>query len=312
MKSRRTLMLLGLASVILLALGLSVNQGIQAASPSHSTGATSPSRYTITAGWGNDDYAANIYTPHTIQIYVGDTVTWHNNSLLEAHTITFGPARLLARWAKQTVLPVPQKTGPPQLVFNPQVAYPTRSSTYAGYGVASSGLLNKGRRWSLAFTKAGTYRYFCLIHYPGMFGVVVVHPRPAPAHTYLVRSGYGSVNQSYADAFFPDNLTIHVGDTVTWSRGFHTVAFGPASLIHRLRQQFILPVPQKTGPPRLVINPEIAYPRGGTTYDGKGLWNSGLLQQGPTHLTFTRTGVYHYGCLIHPGMDGTITVLPAA
>jgi plastocyanin len=43
-------------------------------------------------------------------------------------------------------------------------------------------------------------------------------------------------NLGYADAFFPDNLRIHVGDTVRWSSGFHTVAFAPASVIQRLRK----------------------------------------------------------------------------
>ena len=28
-------------------------------------------------------------------------------------------------------------------------------------------------------------------------------------------------------------------------------------------------------------------------------------------LTFTKPGVYKYYCLVHPGMAGTITVLPA-
>jgi plastocyanin len=27
-------------------------------------------------------------------------------------------------------------------------------------------------------------------------------------------------------------------------------------------------------------------------------------------LTFTKPGTYEYGCLLHPHMDGTITVLP--
>ena len=28
-------------------------------------------------------------------------------------------------------------------------------------------------------------------------------------------------------------------------------------------------------------------------------------------LTFTKAGTYGYDCLVHPGMDGTITVMPA-
>jgi plastocyanin len=311
MKSRTTVSILTtLALAALLSLSLAAFEGAHAASPSTSAAATVPTTYKITAGWGNDDYAANIYTPSTIHVYVGDTVTWRNNSLLEPHTISFGPASLLAQLAKNLVAAVPQKEGPPQLTINPQVAFATPLKAYSGKGFASSGMLNKGQSWSVRFTRPGKYAYYCLIHYPAMSGLVVVSPRPTTAHTYLVRSGYGGPTKSAVDAFFPENLRIHVGDTVRWSPGFHTVAFAPASEIQQLRQQFILPVPQKTGPPTLMVNPKTAFPSGGSTYDGTGFWNSGLLESGPTQLTFTKPGVYHYGCLIHPGMDGTITVLP--
>jgi plastocyanin len=307
--ARRLLPLIGVALTALLALGAVLWSG--PASASAPTSPTSPANYSVTTGWGDDDYTANIYTPHTIQIYVGDTVTWRNNSLLEPHTITFGPSKLLAQLAKKTILTEPQESGPPQLVLNPQAALPTRVATYDGTGFANSGLLAKGQRWSLAFTRPGVYHYHCLLHFPEMSGTVVVHPRPTASHLYQVRSGYGAVNTSYADAFFPDNLRIHVGETVRWSSGgFHTVAFAPASVIQQLRKQLILPVPQKNGPPTLVLNPKAMYPTGGSTYDGKGFWNSGLLLTRSAQLTFTRPGVYHYGCLIHPGMDGTITVLP--
>jgi plastocyanin len=311
MKPRTTVSILTtLCLVVLLSLSLAAFQGAHAASPAKSSDATAPTTYKITAGWGNDDYAANIYTPGTIHVYVGDTVTWRNNSLLEPHTISFGPAKLLAQLAKNVVVPVPQKAGPPELTVNPQVAFATPAKTYNGSGFVTSGMLNKGQSWSVTFTRPGKYAYFCLIHYPAMSGLVVVSRRPTATHIYSVRSGYGGTTKSAVDAFFPENLRIHVGDTVRWSPGFHTVAFGSAAEIQQLRSQFILAVPQKAGPPTLMVNPKTAFPSGGSTYDGTGFWNSGLLQNGPTQLTFTKAGEYHYGCLIHPGMDGTITVLP--
>ena len=311
MKSRATLTLVSaLCLAALLALAVGTVGRTQAAAPGRSEAATVPATYRITAGWGDDDYAANIYTPHAIQIYVGDTINWRNNSLLEPHTISFGPAPLLAKLAKDSLLPVPQKAGPPQLTLNPQIAMPTQSRTYAGSGYANSGFLTKGKSWSLTFTRPGVYRYYCLIHYPGMFGKVVVHPRPTRSHIYQVQTGYGPADKSPVDAFFPDNLRIHAGDTVRWTAGFHSVAFGPQSLLQQLRKQFILPVPQKNGPPHLVLNPRVAFPTGAKTYDGTGYWTSGLLVNGPVQLTFARPGVYKYACLVHPGMDGTITVLP--
>jgi hypothetical protein len=75
------------------------------------------------------------------------------------------------------------------------------------------------------------------------------------------------------------------------------------------------PVPQKAGPPLMTINPKAALPFGGPTYDGTGYVSSGFLTPHENYparytLTFTKPGTYSYDCLVHPGMDGTITVLP--
>ncbi len=283
------------------------------AAPRQSAAPTSPHHYIASAGYGTDDWAANIYSPHRINIYVGDTITWSNRGILEPHTISFGSMSLLRKLAQQPVLVTPQASGPPQLQLNPMVALPTRRATYDGAGYANSGFLRKGEKWTITFTRPGTYRYHCLIHFPVMFGVVVVNQRPTASHTYSVQTGYGSETTSAADAYFPESLTVHVGSTVTWTGAvFHTVTFAPATLIDQLRAQFIVPVPQKTGPPKLTINPKVAFPTGGTVYNGAGILNSGILQ--PPHsqfaVTFTTPGVYHYGCLVHPGMDGVIQVIP--
>jgi hypothetical protein len=48
---------------------------------------------------------------------------------------------------------------------------------------------------------------------------------------------------------------------------------------------------------------------------GAGFLHSGLLvgrQQVPCRLTLCVPGAYEYDCLVHPGTDGTITVLPTA
>jgi len=299
-------------TMLLILVGYTVVSGAAhtRAAASHQTLApTAPEHNAITVGWGNDDYTANVYTPAKIKIYVGDTVTWDVNGLLELHTVSFGPRSLLGHLSRTTIEQVPQRNGPPQLTLDPQVALSTLRSTYDGTGFASSGLIRKGQRWSLTFTRTGEYRYFCLLHFPGMSGLVQVLPRPAKTRRYLVHTGYGS-DTSYADAFFPDHLTIHTGDSVTWTAGFHAVAFGPNPLLMSLRAHFVIALPQRTGPPHLIVNPRVAFPSGGPSYNGQGFHNSGMLVQGPTRLTFTRPGVYHYTCLIHPGMDGVITVLP--
>jgi len=286
---------------------------------------TAARTYDVVAGYGDDDYAANIFNPEIVKIYVGDTVRWHDGGLLEPHDVAFGPTAALNALAAKLEVVTPQKNGPPEVTVSPQFAFPSPGTTYDGMGVAHSGILVKGAgpnaTWSLTFTKPGAYRYVCLIHYvpaapaASMGGVVQVLPRPAASHVYRVASGYDNgTPRAAVDAFFPEDLTVHAGDTVVWTPGFHDVAFGPAALLARLRRTFITVSPQPAGPPKVVYNARVLFPSGGSTYAGMGFVNSGLLLEPKPHaysLTFTKPGVYHYACLIHPSMDGTITVLAA-
>jgi plastocyanin len=286
------------------------------------TDPTSPTTHMVTVGFGDRGGAANVFAPQVIEIYVGDTVKWTVGGELEPHTVSFGPPSLLEKLAGSILGPVPQPSGPPLIAFNSQAALPTMGTSYDGTGFATSGLMGqKGKSWSLAFSMPGSYHYYCLIHYlPGhpelsMGGLVIVHPRPQSSHAYVV--SMGSAQDSITntlDQFNPRHLTIHVGDSVTWVGTFHTVSFGPDAALARIEQHFIVPVPQKNGPPLLTINPKAALPAGGHTYDGTGFASSGFLtpqgKNAPTYtLTFTKAGTYNYDCLVHPGMDGSITVL---
>lgn len=315
---------LSFTSAALLVLGLTGAAITHAASP-RASDPTSPATYTVTAGFGDRGGAANIFAPQVVEVYAGDTVMWKLGGALEPHTISFGPLALLNKLSAGLIAPVPQKAGPPLIAFNSQVAMPTMGHTYAGTGYANSGLIQgKGKGWSLTFTAPGTYHYYCLIHYiPGqpavsMGGVVIVQARPVPSHHYIVSMGSAqNTITNLSDTFSPRALTIHAGDAVTWIGAFHTVTFGPEADIHAVEQHFVVPVPQKAGPPLLTINPKAALPAGGPTYNGSGWSNSGFLQPdahgGPAKytLTFTKPGTYSYDCLVHAGMDGMITVLVA-
>jgi plastocyanin len=128
--------------------------------------------------------------------------------------------------------------------------------------------------------------------------------------------------------FSLSRVTIHAGDRVRWViRGFHTVTFprrGGRDI------PFITPDPQGgryqgvndpagrpfwfNGQPELVYNPLGAVRQGGRTYDGSRVTGSGLPPEmgtpPPYVLRFTRTGTFRYECVVHPGMDASVRVLP--
>ena len=283
--------------------------------------------HVVSVGFGGDRGGeAIIFTPKYIDVTVGDTVIWRDVDGLEPHTVGLGPLSLLKKLVKDNIMPLRQKSGTSLLALNPKVANATRGNTYDGTGFATSGFLTKGKAWRLTFTRPGTYHYLCLIHGQPMDGYVLVHPQPRPqGKMYIVLTGTDQMagndktNATQDMTFYPQHLTIHVGDTVEWMGFFHTVAFGPEALRDQLEKQFIMPMPQTSGPPLLKINPKVAFPSGSHTYNGTGFVSSGILalnapqnsKAPPTYrLTFTRPGTYEYDCLVHPNMEGSITVLP--
>ncbi len=145
-----------------------------------------------------------------------------------------------------------------------------------------------------------------------------VRGRPAPvraAETWTVQVGGDIAAESIAaNAFFPGHLTVNVGDTVNWVwRGFHTVTFNAGQPPLNL----IIPGPE---PGELQLGPALFnYPPGPTPpsgpYDGTRQISAGVPLEGAEDyvfsLTFTQTGIFPYVCTVHPGMQGSIQVLPA-
>jgi plastocyanin len=300
---------------------------------------TSPTNYTVNIGGGHNgnDFTNISYTPDTLNIFVGDKVTFTNADSVEPHTVTFGDYNMLNNLANNSTSVHPNKNGPPTISLLPKVVEATKGTTYNGTGFANSGVLSaqyKGvtrNSWTIKFTKAGTFQYYCLIHFPYMIGTIVVNPRPTVGSSYTVQLGYGGNGlfdyTTAADTFFPENLTIHAGDTVQWQGGGHTVTFGNSAQIAKLRTQFVLKTKGKNGQYQYDVNPQVAFPSsqngcGSSTpcsYTG-GFLNSGIIGGlggggggggGSFAVTFPKAGVYNYGCLVHKGMDGQITVLPA-
>jgi plastocyanin len=282
------------------------------------------------------------FLPTQITVNEGDTITWTMNPEF-VHTVTF----LSGLPAPPVVAPEGNVVVQPAAT-----AFPSGGPSYDGTGLVNSGLLEgKGKAFSLSFSKAGSYGYVCLLH-PGMAGTVTVqaagsaypmtqaqvdalantqlydklsqadqYARNAQvsskagangATSYTVVNGAGG-NQASVLRFLPVNLTVQPGDSVTWlgsdPHEVHTVTFyDPAGKV----PDFIVPQPQPSGPPKLVL-PHAA-PENDTVVDSNELYNSGLLLPDQTYTsTFPKPGVYTYVCVVHApqGMFGTITVAGA-
>ncbi|MDQ3930039.1 MAG: plastocyanin/azurin family copper-binding protein [Chloroflexota bacterium] len=139
----------------------------------------------------------------------------------------------------------------------------------------------------------------------------------------------GDKSSWFSYRFFPEKLTIIVGDTIMFKHNsgldVHTATFlGPMTT---LPEFFIMPDGAQQGPPptRLEVNPLILFPQGGNSYDGSQFVSSGGMAAdipGPKEysVSFPKAGTYQYICLVHTEqypdgtrrpMMGTVTVQAA-
>ena len=202
--------------------------------------------------------------------------------------------------------------------------------------------------FNVTFTKAGVYKVFCDLHYGMSGTVAVLpKAKPVPSAAQMkaaiakqllgdmkalraaakikpakntVSVGSSGPGGSELFAMFPATLHVKAGTVVTFSisrdtREVHTVTFGSKAYLAKLAgglladplltQQDLYPSdPPAAGP--IVVSP---------TSHGNGFANvGGLDRESVTPLPasgkvlFTTPGVYHYICLIHPFMQGTIIV----
>jgi plastocyanin len=141
----------------------------------------------------------------------------------------------------------------------------------------------------------------------------------------------GADGKGFANyAFYPAKATVPVNTPITLqmspnSNDNHTFAFGPAATLMGLVQNQITPAPDSApgGPPTLVASSAVFLASDAPlpAYDGAnhgdGFWNTGMLASPgrpipglPTKqtITFSKPGTYSYICLLHPEMQGTVTV----
>jgi plastocyanin len=235
----------------------------------------------------------------------------------------------------------------PNADVNPTLFSASGGHAYNGSARLDSGLpLGSGppKPFKVKFTKAGTYRFFCDVH-PGMSGVVVVKSKGSaiPSNKQYqatvakelggdvkaalklakrkiaknkVSVGVASPTGIELFAMFPKKLTVKKNTVVTFSmspssRETHTVTFGPTAYRNKLAAGFA----------GAVFPPIGVYPSSPTmpitlspTSHGNGFGNVGIIDRNPSpfptsgKVDFTTPGTYHYQCLIHSQMQGTVVV----
>jgi plastocyanin len=162
---------------------------------------------------------------------------------------------------------------------------------------------------------------------PAPAATPVLGPQADGSNVWKVQvGGMDMENAIDLQAFFPGEITINAGDSVFWAFApmgvpmFHTVTFTSGGELPGIFAPDIVdgtPVASPEGPPRLMVNPAVAFPDGRTEYDGTGVANSGLdilrtPDQPPYTLKFTTPGTYDYVCLAHAFvMKGKVTVQEA-
>jgi plastocyanin len=125
----------------------------------------------------------------------------------------------------------------------------------------------------------------------------------------------GSIDVADILHFFPGNVSVKQGDTVTWVNADatpHTVSFLSGAPVPPL----ITPIVEGSGPPFLALSAQAVLAAGGKTYDGTGFVSSGIFDKtgvpNPStySLKFTAAGTFNYVCILHEnqGMKGTVTV----
>ena len=219
---------------------------------------------------------ANDYFPHSLTIHVGDTVSL-TGMQSNFHTVDLPPN---GKGALTLIVPSGKPApatndfagspfwwsvaspAPPELTFNSTLLGPSGGKTYNGKSRIDTGLpLGPPKSLNVKFLKAGSYHYFCDVHY-NMQGIIIVKPSSAkvPSAAAVKKSVAAQVKTDTSTAkalaavkpsttsvsvgragkhnveilaMFPSQLTVKVGSTVTFSmpKGTgetHTATFGPA------------------------------------------------------------------------------------
>lgn len=283
------------------------------------------------------------FAPQQIQVHRGDTVNWIIDGF---HNIHFaqGPTELVIT-PEVNGQPLPQIN--PAVAFPSAGSGSPYQGGDANSGLPLDPA-DPMVAFSLVMdVEPGSYSYYCDIH-PGMTGTIEVvedaTPIPSPDEVLVagaselaasggqgIQAAMQTIMQAPAETeegglqilaglqagtaavldFFPSVSVIEAGQTVSWS-----VAAGMEP--HTVTWPMLPPgsevtlIPQDGGAPILAFS-EAAFPsvESGAEIGNGDPFNSGIMFPGQSYtLRFMEPGVYNYVCFLHPGMQGSVVVMP--
>jgi plastocyanin len=270
------------------------------------------------------------YSLRTVKVHVGDKVRWKLNGF---HSVTFskkgsGPLPFVIPDPSAKYSGVGDAAGAPfwfngqaQLDLNPLGAFPQGGKTEDGSQLTGSGLpLGNAKPYTLKFTKAGIFTYYCVVH-PGMQAKVKVvakgkkipsakQDRKVAAKRFAAEVKAAKKQAKFKPAagtiqggndkgdvvqlrFFPQSSHVPVGGSLTLQvkslPEAHTFSFGPGAYVQQVAGAFVNPVPNPAGPPTLALNGQVAFPSDPPpalpSYDGSahgnGFLSTGMLDGDP-------------------------------
>jgi plastocyanin len=286
----------------------------------------------------------NDFFPHQVTIHAGDTVRFVPNNF---HTVDLPGSRkskipIISPLAQPIAGAVDAAGAPfwfngrPALGFTPTLLQSAfgKSRSYTGAKAVLSGLplSNKPKPMTVRFTRTGTFRYFCDVHF-GMTGIVRVvgksRPVPSaaadrttvrrqvaatlatakalpksttpPANTVDV--GLGGKGNVSLFAFVPSALTVPTGTTVTFRIGarsdIHTATIGPGDP-EKQPTSYLGQI--EAGLQGAVLDPRGVYPSEPPgalaaltpAFHGNGFWSSGVLDLDPGTATLPTSSTVRF------------------
>jgi len=179
------------SALVLVALALT---GLTAvASPAHASApraAGVPPGVTLTGGL-NDPKDPNIvvdeFLPESIKVATGTTVTWQIAGP-EPHSVTFVPpgAKVPSLDTDESLIAPTPPTGPYD------------GSTFVNSGVLPLGAATTVQKFSMSFSKPGSYTYYCVVH-PNMIGKLQVTDDTQDSQQAITKAGNAQTKKYLAE-----------------------------------------------------------------------------------------------------------------